>query len=124
MLNAPGGGLPLKTSRASADGLRPRRQSTRAVGKLGFRPAWCFVSYKAKRAGVPVVFVDPRNTSRQCAACGCIDKKNRPNQATFLCVACGHAANADTNAAINIRSRALVAQGNVMCPVCSLLKRQ
>jgi hypothetical protein len=71
---------------------------------------------QAKRAGVPVVFVDPRYTSRQCAACGCIDKKNRTNQATFRCVSCGHTANADSNAAINIRSRALVAQGTVMVP--------
>jgi putative transposase len=60
--------------------------------------------------------VDPRYTSRQCAACGCIDKKSRTNQATFRCVSCGHTANADSNAAINIRSRALVAQGAVMAP--------
>ncbi len=63
-----------------------------------------------------MAFVDPRYTSRQCAACGCIDKKNRTNQATFRCVSCGHTANADSNAAINIRSRALMAQGAVMAP--------
>src|SRR5689334_16594651 len=59
-------------------------------------------SYKAKRAGVPVCFVDPRNTSRECRACGCTDKKNRPNQATFKCIGCGHEAPADINAARNI----------------------
>jgi putative transposase len=69
-----------------------------------------------KRLGVPVAFVDPRNTSRQCVACGCIDKKNRPDQATFSCIACGHQAPADINAAINIRSRALVAKAAVTPP--------
>jgi putative transposase len=101
-------------------GIRARvtaRSNQRArLGNWGFAQLGGFVSYKAKRAGVPVVFVDPRNTSRQCSACGCIDKKNRTNQATFLCVGCAHAANADINAAINIRSRALMAQGNVTCP--------
>jgi putative transposase len=101
-------------------GIRARvtaRSNQRArLGNWGFGQLGAFIAYKAKRAGVPVCYVDPRNTSRQCAACGCIDKKNRTNQATFRCVSCGHTANADTNAAINIRSRALVAHGDVMTP--------
>jgi putative transposase len=113
-----------RTSRGVAlealKGIRQRvtaRSNQRArLGNWGFAQLGAFVSYKAKRSGVPVVFVDPRYTSRQCAACGCIDKNNRTNQATFRCVSCGHTANADSNAAINIRSRALVAQGAVMTP--------
>jgi IS605 OrfB family transposase len=65
-----------------------------------------FVSYKAKRVGVPVSFVDPAYTSKGCSACGCIDNKNRPNQATFSCVSCGFTDHADHNAALNIRARA------------------
>jgi IS605 OrfB family transposase len=86
------------------------------LGNWGFGQLGAFVVYKAKRAGVPVVFVDPRNTSRECAACGCIDKKNRPNQATFNCIGCGHEANADLNAARNIRQRAVRARANVVTP--------
>ena len=67
-----------------------------------------FIEYKAKREGVIVQYVDPRNTSRQCAACGHIDKANRKTQSRFRCVACGHVANADQNAAINIAARANV----------------
>lgn len=66
-----------------------------------------FIDYKARLAGVPVVLVDPRNTSRTCAECGHCDKKNRNSQAEFFCKACGHQANADRNAARNIRSLAL-----------------
>ena len=65
-----------------------------------------FIAYKAALAGVPVVYVDPRNTSRECAECGHVAKENRPNQATFRCVACQHAGNADTNAARVIAGRA------------------
>jgi IS605 OrfB family transposase len=65
-----------------------------------------FISYKARRAGVPVIAVDPRNTSRTCSACGQCKKANRRSQAEFCCVVCGHRAPADLNAAINIRNRA------------------
>jgi IS605 OrfB family transposase len=67
-----------------------------------------YISYKAERMGVPVIFVDPRNTSRTCPACGCVDKANRKSQSVFLCVQCGFSAPADTNAARNIRARAEV----------------
>lgn len=73
--------------------------------------SWAFhdlgqkILYKAKAAGVPVVFVDPRYTSQCCSKCGCIDKRNRKSQETFLCVSCGFAANADANAAANISIR-------------------
>lgn len=51
--------------------------------------------------------VDPRNTSRTCAACKHCAPGNRESQAVFSCEACGHTAHADTNAAINILDRAL-----------------
>jgi putative transposase len=50
--------------------------------------------------------VDPRNTSRECNACHHISSENRLSQESFLCVKCGHVANADTNAAKNIAGRA------------------
>lgn len=71
------------------------------------------IEYKAKLHGVPVIPVDPRNTSRTCTACGCVDKANRKSQSVFLCVSCGYFANADTNAAVNICRRALVNAPNV-----------
>ncbi len=93
-----------------------RRSQRSRLHSWSFGQMRGFVSYKAKRAGVSVVFVDPRYTSQACHACGLIDKRNRPNQATFKCIGCGHEASADTNAARNIRQRALHATGEVMRP--------
>jgi putative transposase len=71
-----------------------------------------FITYKAAWAGVPLVLVDPRNTSRMCSACGHSEKANRKSQAEFLCQRCGFTLNADYNAAINIsrKERAAVNQ--------------
>ena len=49
-----------------------------------------------------VMEIDPAFTSQTCNVCGRVDKAPRPSQAEFKCVACGHADNADLNAARNI----------------------
>ena len=67
-----------------------------------------FIAYKAQLSGVPVVLVDPRNTSRTCPSCGHIDKANRPTRGEFKCVRCGNAGPADRIAAVNIAARARV----------------
>ena len=71
-----------------------------------------FITYKAKRDGVVVIPVDPRNTSRTCSACGHCEKRNRKSRDAFVCQHCGLALPADVNAAKNIRYR-----GIVMCPI-------
>jgi IS605 OrfB family transposase len=79
------------------------------------RHSWAFfqlrqyIAYKAAQAGVPVYFVDPRNTSRTCSACGHCEKANRKSQAEFSCQRCGFAVNADENAALNISRNERVA---------------
>ncbi|WP_319018464.1 RNA-guided endonuclease InsQ/TnpB family protein [Microbispora sitophila] len=60
------------------------------------------LAYKAESAGRELIAVDPRNTSRTGSRCGHCAKENRVTQAEFACRACGHAAHADVNAAINI----------------------
>jgi IS605 OrfB family transposase len=93
-------------------GIRERvtARGTDARNKLSgwsFGQLYAFVAYKAELAGIPVVTVDPRNTSRTCVACGHCEKSNRKSQSEFVCKACGHRANADLNAARNIRARAV-----------------
>jgi putative transposase len=50
--------------------------------------------------------VNPVNTSRRCNVCGHIAEGNRQSQTVFVCVKCGHRANADVNAGKNIRDLA------------------
>ena len=88
------------------DRQRFRRQHRARMGGWGFHQLRSFIEYKAKLAGVAVVFVDPRNTSRECAECGHTEKANRPSQEKFCCRGCGHTDLADRNAARNIRARA------------------
>ncbi|WP_440089927.1 RNA-guided endonuclease InsQ/TnpB family protein, partial [Streptosporangium sp. LJ11] len=50
--------------------------------------------------------IDPRYTSQTCNACKHLAGESRESQALFLCVACGHQAHADVNAAKNVRDTA------------------
>ena len=84
------------------------RKSQRAkVSGWSFYQLRQFIAYKSQLAGIPVVLVDPRHTSRTCSACGHCCAENRRSQAEFVCVNCHYCINADWNAAINIRRRAL-----------------
>ncbi len=76
------------------------------LGGWAFAQLRSFVTYKAELYGVPLVLVDPRDTSRTCSACGHCAQSNRKSQAEFACLACGYEAHADYNAALNIRALA------------------
>jgi len=76
------------------------------IGNWAFDQLKQFLVYKAKAAGIPLVSVDPRNTSRTCSVCGHYNKANRKSQAKFLCLQCGLDINADLNASRNIKARA------------------
>ena len=54
-----------------------------------------------------VVKVPAAYTSQRCHECGHIAPENRESQAEFRCKRCGHTANADVNAAKNIRELAV-----------------
>lgn len=85
-----------------------RRADRERFGKWAFDQLRQFVEYKAKIVGIPVIAVDPRNTSRTCSSCGFVSKANRKSQSLFSCVECGMSMHADFNAALNIASRAAV----------------
>lgn len=71
-----------------------------------------FLTYKSALAGVILILVDSKNTSRTCSKCGHCEKANRKSQAEFECQSCGHQMNADHNAALNIKSK-----GEVNTPI-------
>jgi IS605 OrfB family transposase len=106
-------GIALESLGGIRDRVNVPRKRRNELHSWSFHQLGMFIAYKAQIAGVPVVRVDPRNTSRTCLECGCIDKRNRPNQATFSCISCGFVSHADINAARVIARRAAVNPPNV-----------
>ncbi|WP_435110258.1 RNA-guided endonuclease InsQ/TnpB family protein [Nocardiopsis synnemataformans] len=86
--------------------VRQRRPQRVTLHSWSFHQLGAFIAYKARRAGVPVVLVDPAHSSRQCAACSYTHRANRVSQALFVCRGCGVVAHADRNA-----SRVLARRG-------------
>ena len=87
------------------------REMRRRLGNWAFFDLAAKIKYKAAAAGIPVVEVDPRDTSRTCSWCGHCEKANRKAQSLFLCIKCGWESNADYNAALNIAARAALSDG-------------
>ena len=98
------------------DRVRLRRPQRVTLHSWSFHQLGGYIADKATRAGVVLVHVDPAYTSQQCSACGHIDKRNRPDQATFRCTSCGFAEHADVNAACNIAARGVAGWAAVSPP--------
>jgi len=107
-----GRGIALEDLSGIRDRITVRKSQRRQHHSWAFNQLRRFIEYKAKLAGVLVELVDPKNTSRTCPQCGCVDKHNRPSQSLFSCVSCGYSAPADTVAAGIIAGRAAVNQPN------------
>jgi putative transposase len=105
-----GRGLALEDLQGIRDRVTVRKSQRATLHSWSFWQLRSFVNYKSALVGVPVVFVDPRNTSRTCPECGHIDKANRRSQNSFSCVSCGFSGLADHIAAINIGRRAATDQ--------------
>ncbi len=105
----------------SLTGIRERgngfsREMRWQMGNWAFDQLKQFVSYKAKAAGIVLVLVNPRNTSRTCSVCGYCDKLNRKSQSNFLCLECGFQTNADLNASANIARLGMETRADVTQP--------
>jgi IS605 OrfB family transposase len=98
-------GISLEELKGVRQRVRLRKPQRVALHSWAFAQLGDFVVYKARRAGVPLVFVDPAYTSQTCAECGHLDKRNRVDQGLFNCRGCGVVAHADRNASRNIATR-------------------
>ncbi|MFD5653865.1 RNA-guided endonuclease InsQ/TnpB family protein [Streptomyces sp. NPDC127039] len=101
-----GRGIALENLTGIRERVRLRKPQRATHSSWSFAQLRQFIAYKARRAGVPVVYVNPAYTSRTCAECGHIDKANRVSQARFTCRSCGFVDHADRNSSRNIRARA------------------
>jgi putative transposase len=97
-----GRGIAVEDLTGIRDRTTVRKSQRHAHHNWAFAKLRSFLTYKAALAGIPLVAVDPRNTSRACPECGCVDTRNRPTRDRFQCIACGLAGPSDTTAARNI----------------------
>lgn len=63
--------------------------------------------YKSRKFGKVTFKVSPQFTSQECSACASIHPGNRRSQSDFHCLACDYRDNADHNAALIIKKRAI-----------------
>jgi putative transposase len=104
-------------------GIRERCKGTAKTNRMlhswPFGQLLEFLKYKAARAGVEIIEVDPRKTSQTCGKCGHAERGNRPRQAVFKCKRCGHTTHADLNAARVIAARGACSpdMGEVTAPL-------
>jgi len=95
-------GIVLEDLKGIHNRTKVRRSQNESHSKWAFDQLRQYISYKAKMAGIPVLFVDPRHSSQRCSSCGHTARGNRKNQSEFSCRACGFTLNADHNAALNL----------------------
>jgi putative transposase len=100
-----GRGIALEDLQGIRGRVRLRKPQRATLHTWSFHPLGSFIGYKALRAGVVVIHVNPAQTSQSCSGCGHVDRANRQDQATFRCRSCGFAGHADWNAARNIAER-------------------
>ena len=81
-----------------------KRSLNRRILDQGWGQVAGYIRYKARREGIRVVEVNARGTSQICSTCGHRHKDSR-NRKHFQCLKCGHQADADVNAVLNIGDR-------------------
>jgi putative transposase len=84
------------------NGAKAKGGLNRSIHDAGWGRFLSFCTYKAEDAGRQMIGVNPHYTSQRCSSCGHLEAANRCSQAEFRCLACGHRAQADVNAALNI----------------------
>lgn len=89
------------------NGSKRKSGLNRSILSIGWHLFESYLSYKAHRSGKAIFKINPYQTSQECANCGHTHPSNRKSQKTFLCIGCGHIANADQNAAEVIKKRAI-----------------
>ena len=83
---------------------RRRKRNARGVYDAGMAEFLRILKYKAQRAGIEVVEVDPAYTSKTCSACGYVNHALKSEE-RWTCPQCGAEHHRDENASVVIDQR-------------------
>jgi putative transposase len=111
-----GCGVALEELKGIRGRVRAHRSQRRTLHGWAYAQQIHFTRYKARRAGVTCVLVDPAYTSQTCPDCGHVGRANRPVRRSFRCQRCGLAGHADHIAAINLARKGEDGWGAVNLP--------
>jgi putative transposase len=79
----------------------------RALAGAGMGKLRLYLDQALRKLGKILVLVPAAHSSQECSGCGFVLRDNRPDQATFRCLKCGHAEHADHSAAKVIQKRGI-----------------
>lgn len=84
-----------------------KKDLNRSISDASWNELTQKIDYMAVKSGKILIKVNPKCTSQKCNACGHVDASSRDKE-KYICVACGHMAHADINAAKNIKELAML----------------
>ena len=93
------------------------KQFGKSIHDAGWSMFADMIRYKAESAGCEVVFVNPKNTTKECSKCGALSEKTLLDR-MHNCPVCGYLADRDLNAAQVILKRATA--GHAGCNACEV----
>ncbi len=93
-----------KSAKGTTDKPGTNVRQKAGLNRVILHTGWAALAQMLNYKAADVIEVSAAYTSQTCSACGVIDADSRRSQSEFKCVACGHAQNADLNAARNIRT--------------------
>ncbi len=95
-----------KQGRFLKNGQSAKRALNRLIADAGWYSLTQKIEYMAAKSGKIVLRVNPRQTSQECSVCHHIDPDNRKGE-KFLCTNCGHVDDANFQAGVNIKKKAI-----------------
>ena len=94
------------TAKKPGSGVSQKRGLNRSIHRAAWSLFLIYLLSACVMAGTSCQGTLATGASITCFKCGYADKRNRESQSNFVCLSCGHFANADVNAASNVRRRA------------------
>lgn len=85
------------------------KKLNRRMNSLPFRKLQDYIEYKALRNGIKTVYIDPKNTSKECHRCGQLN--DVAYRRSYKCSNCGLEYDRDLNESINIAHRITSSMG-------------